>query len=714
MTPRRKLLVPFLFCAAAFAGKQVYDKRRKGEQLDQNMPCVVALRANILTAVSDKEHRKLLSGWYLQLLVENSEDSSKYLNVLQTIRKQSVRRSFQGYPEQEQWVRVVLQQHIGNQLTFLARSRVGEQETQQTACKALSVILAKSAVSNYSQIEVKNRLRMALANEPMLVPELCLLRNVDPRLLEEASIAVYESSESLWRQDLQDEHHVNVALRELLMTTLQRKVEQSSSSSSHMDDYGFTSPAVEWDPFTDPSLVAKSRRAILRIINKAVVQDSACIGRVLEAGGLEILKTLADILYTELSDAYKARENTDVIFTEVARLVANLVMLKEGRQRAIVLQWPQILVDWLNSQDIYEKNSNLSLEIHRAIANLQPGSKSKYPDGIFLIYPTYKQPLEPELDVILVHGLLGGPLRTWRTWDRQTSRIVEPDYFASEQNESDEERVTELENNALPRNDMKTLTVWPRDWLPNELPNIRVISVSYGTSISAWRSHGLPLKHQATDLLDKLCFVGIGNKPCVFIAHSYGGLVIKEALVVAANSSNEKYRQLACAVQGIVFFSTPHLGSPIVGYLKRAIVGSTFRPSVAVYEMYPGSEMLLDLNEKFKQVVKTGDIHTSFDDEKGEENKQSKAMKWNKKALEILSIGETQPTRLTQWSTQYITSVLVPPETANPGIGRFIPVEDADHLTVCKPSSLEDIRYREVAQLLHRVMKNISSSTSAE
>jgi hypothetical protein len=49
------------------------------------------------------------------------------------------------------------------------------------------------------------------------------------------------------------------------------------------------------------------------------------------------------------------------------------------------------------------------------------------------------------------------------------------------------------------------------------------------------------------------------HRPIIFIAHSLGGIMIKQALYLA--SSNPKFAFIKDATQGIIFFGTPHRGT---------------------------------------------------------------------------------------------------------------------------------------------------------
>lgn len=67
---------------------------------------------------------------------------------------------------------------------------------------------------------------------------------------------------------------------------------------------------------------------------------------------------------------------------------------------------------------------------------------------------------EPVLDVVFVHGLMGGPYRTWHIAENKsstTSGLVE-----------------KIDEDAG-----KAGTSWPEDWLTEDLPDCRLLTVKY-------------------------------------------------------------------------------------------------------------------------------------------------------------------------------------------------------------------------------------------
>ncbi|KAL7910421.1 ankyrin repeat-containing domain protein [Trichoderma velutinum] len=112
--------------------------------------------------------------------------------------------------------------------------------------------------------------------------------------------------------------------------------------------------------------------------------------------------------------------------------------------------------------------------------------------------------------------------------------------------------------------------MWLRDSLPYDITgesgeHIARIMV-YGYESSLPKSDSFQnIEDLGTTLhsdLRTLIFEG-SFKPIVFIAHSLGGLIIKQLLMSLSKSLDEIDRKLRCAVYGIAFFGVPHDGMDI-------------------------------------------------------------------------------------------------------------------------------------------------------
>ncbi|KAK4565483.1 hypothetical protein LTR86_004100 [Recurvomyces mirabilis] len=104
--------------------------------------------------------------------------------------------------------------------------------------------------------------------------------------------------------------------------------------------------------------------------------------------------------------------------------------------------------------------------------------------------------------------------------------------------------------------------LWLRDMLPAEAQTARVMLFAYNANVT-FDSSTAGILEQANNLLNRLRMKRRGEeaerRPLIFIAHSLGGLVVKHAIVTAANV--DRYKPIHRATYGLVFFGTPHQGS---------------------------------------------------------------------------------------------------------------------------------------------------------
>lgn len=327
-----------------------------------------------------------------------------------------------------------------------------------------------------------------------------------------------------------------------------------------------------------------------------------------------------------------------------------------------------------------------------ASAGLRPGDAALDADDAAL-----------EVDVVLVHGLRGGAFKTWRGW-------------------------------------VGLSQCWPADWLPADLAShgvrMRLLTVGYTAHMLSWaKPHkNLPLPDRGRMVLDELVRARVGrDRPVVFITHSMGGLLVKEILLLAARSQDERHRQLARATQGVAFFSTPHAGSNLAK-LSPSALQFLLRSSPAVRALRPGDTRLLMLNAHFCKLAHaappaqlTGATQAAVPSAAvpsghGAEAEDAEAAAWVGSDAEalgdaqsaivpppntgedpwlggmlLLSMGEELPLKIARFG---VTSLVVPPSSANPGCGVFALLRGTNHLDVCKPACRFDERYLRVLSFI--------------
>ena len=103
--------------------------------------------------------------------------------------------------------------------------------------------------------------------------------------------------------------------------------------------------------------------------------------------------------------------------------------------------------------------------------------------------------------------------------------------------------------------------MWLRDLLPKDLPSIRSIIYGYDTTLLMSDSFQT-VDDIALSLTVKLRIIDRSSpsaKPSIFLAHSLGGIVLKRALVLLANSGDTE-RKVLESIRGIMFFGVPSRG----------------------------------------------------------------------------------------------------------------------------------------------------------
>jgi len=90
----------------------------------------------------------------------------------------------------------------------------------------------------------------------------------------------------------------------------------------------------------------------------------------------------------------------------------------------------------------------------------------------------------------------------------------------------------------------------------------------------------MPIVERAANVLGLLEAKGFGSKPIVFVAHSLGGLLVKQLLRSGTELGNEYWSRIIQYVRGCAFLATPHTGSGIATWVNR--IGKLVKASQTV------------------------------------------------------------------------------------------------------------------------------------
>ncbi|KAI9855300.1 MAG: hypothetical protein M1813_009839 [Trichoglossum hirsutum] len=161
------------------------------------------------------------------------------------------------------------------------------------------------------------------------------------------------------------------------------------------------------------------------------------------------------------------------------------------------------------------------------------------------------EPSEPIVaDIVAVHGLGALPKTTWG-WRQRAHQIMPACPPAANER-------SKL-NKPGPN--------WLRDFLPTEDLNARIMTFNHNT---AWGPNALTksLEDYGQDLLRALDEVRSTkeekSRPIIFIGHSYGGIIIKQALEIAGARRDGDFRcNIHEQAKGFIFLGTPHKGTQL-------------------------------------------------------------------------------------------------------------------------------------------------------
>ncbi|KAI1129926.1 hypothetical protein F5Y10DRAFT_237019 [Nemania abortiva] len=116
----------------------------------------------------------------------------------------------------------------------------------------------------------------------------------------------------------------------------------------------------------------------------------------------------------------------------------------------------------------------------------------------------------------------------------------------------------------LPHNGDKQF-MWIRDVLPKVFPSVRALIYGYDTELCNSNSfqRTWDLANTFIDHLRVVFKSSTARRSIILIAHSLGGIVVKQALVMLAYSEDPTETSLLKAISGVVFFGVPNRGMVI-------------------------------------------------------------------------------------------------------------------------------------------------------
>ncbi|KAF2241532.1 hypothetical protein BU26DRAFT_525046 [Trematosphaeria pertusa] len=281
------------------------------------------------------------------------------------------------------------------------------------------------------------------------------------------------------------------------------------------------------------------------------------------------------------------------------------------------------------------------------------GLQDLTPDGVKAI-----------VDIVFVHGLHGNKETTWTATTK----------------------------------DGKVL--WPRDLLPQDIKEARILTWGYDSHITHfWTKTSLGnvdthARNLCADLSSLREYTDTTDRPIIFVAHSLGGIVCANTLVLSENSAEPYANEIASHIRGIVFLGTPHEGS---SKTKWAKVGQQF---VSLFKTVNKEHIqILEQNS-----IKLGAIGGAFETElrKRRESKEQRSK------IEIVCFFEEKESPF---------GIIVTEDSAHLGSYETMSIA-ADHRGMAKFTSRADPGYTRVLGFLRRwvdsLMEEVAKAAKPE
>ncbi|KAK1487859.1 ankyrin repeat protein [Colletotrichum cuscutae] len=288
----------------------------------------------------------------------------------------------------------------------------------------------------------------------------------------------------------------------------------------------------------------------------------------------------------------------------------------------------------------------------KSIARTATKKPNASPHGIKILVP---QPSDKTgcLDIVAIHGLNGHREETWT--------------------------------------DSETGLQWLSDpsCLPKDMPTARVLTFGYNSKTYFSRS-GSDIPGFASDLLWALKTQRTSEeeqqRPIVFICHSLGGLIFKQA-VIMAHEQDRHYSCILDRIHGVVFFGTPHRGSSLATWdeigtriVKATTLGYATNRKLSS-NLKVDSMFLKSISESFAA--------------RGEE-------------FEVRSFYETE-------RMKGLNCKVVEKESATLNWPKELPIaSNANHSAICKFPSPEDSRYQATSLAIREAVAKLGSRSDVQ
>ncbi|KAL9624980.1 MAG: hypothetical protein Q9160_000709 [Pyrenula sp. 1 TL-2023] len=312
--------------------------------------------------------------------------------------------------------------------------------------------------------------------------------------------------------------------------------------------------------------------------------------------------------------------------------------------------------------------------------------------GISVLYEPSSQAILA--DVVFVHGLQGHPEKTWATTNTSTTS----DQHGNRKSKTSKlRRIFRKSQNAEDTSANPSVHYWPAELLPLDHGNVRVLTYGYDSHISRFfqgATNKDNISQHGRALLNAVnrCRSSCTSRPLVFVAHSLGGIIVKEALIEGQKQGvYDPAKDVSRHCPAIVFFGTPHRGSNAASWglmLSRIAQAVMFDTNTAILtDLNPssGSSKLEDIERDFNPFLKHMKIYTF------------------QESVAVTGFGPLSNKVVLGQSSAY-----------NNREFEYLDTIHANHMNMCRFQDADDDGYQKFDEALTSILEHIVSSPSGQ
>ncbi|KAI0537281.1 hypothetical protein GGR58DRAFT_527494 [Xylaria digitata] len=235
-------------------------------------------------------------------------------------------------------------------------------------------------------------------------------------------------------------------------------------------------------------------------------------------------------------------------------------------------------------------------------------SQSETPSVRRIGFTRLSRTRSPTVNIVFVHGLRGHPQTTWGHRQVEANeRPVETSHRRHHLRKIFGCQFVASTQASVDENVVGSNVFWPQDYLPEDVSEAEVWTYGYNADVIGGlfqANNQNSVSQHGRDLAVKLERDIENQAPIIFVAHSLGGIVVKDAI--------RRSEHFQSRTKLIVFLGTPHRGSSSAGWgvIASNLAKLAFQDSNKriIQTLEPNSEVLDNIHDEFLKVVHEASI----------------------------------------------------------------------------------------------------------